>query len=194
MSYHRLLVVLLALFAFQSASAAEGLSYTHVTVGYNNLEFGGDEDFNGYSFALSLRTSENNYLFASTTDLDSDDEDEIAGEEVNVSSTRLGFGIIFGINDALDINGTVAFVNQDGDDALDIADDDGFEIGVGVRSLVGERFELGGSITHQNLNDVTATNFEAYGRYFVRSAISAGLTYQDADDISGPSFDIRIDF
>ncbi len=187
---------LLLLSAVASVGLAAGeLSYTNIAVGHTSLE-ALDEDYSGVTISGSLQFDENAYLFASTNDATSDDT--IAGKERDNKTTRVGAGLILPLTERLDINLSVAFHNQDGDDAIGVIDGDGFAVAYGMRGRVGKRFEIGGSVAHVSAEEKSNSEATLYGRYFLRSAVSlGGSVYGDVfsgDNRGGYAFDARVDF
>lgn len=177
-----------------AASAAE-LNYSYVEGGIGRTEIdvdaGGIEDVDGDTFSLagSLAVTDNVHVFAdfNTTDFDFD---------VDSQMIRVGGGWNQGISESADFIARLAYVQAEVDTPFGDADEDGFDIGVGLRSAIASSFELEGFIDYIDLggDDSGDTQFSGAARYFVTPQFAVGAAIGIGDDTMSYGVTARMNF
>lgn len=163
-----------------AAVHADNLSYTYGEVGYANVSGEvGNVDFDGDGFGLngSLAVSENVFLTAGYANTDVDFDNSSADAEFD--SYNVGVGAHMPLQDNLDLVGTLSWVKVDVEDA---GNDDGVQVGVGLRGMATEQIEWGVGVDYTNIDDDGDFGFNVSGRYHFTPAFSAGLALNTDDN------------
>ena len=159
-----------------------GLSYSYVELGYVNTELD-DANIDGDGFALkgSWGFTDRFHAFASYADL---------GYDFGIDSTQfeIGAGLNQSLTPKLDLVATVSYLtaevtaNVPGFRSLSV-DDDGFGVGVGLRGLVTDQFELNGKIDYVDFDNAgDDTTFTVGARYSFTPAWAVGADIKFNDD------------
>ena len=171
-----------------SAFAAEGPSYNYVGADWftGDIDAPGDEvDFDGFDVEGSFAFAETLFVKARYAD-GSLDDDRIDGD-----SEEISVGIGAHTNQwtgGVDLFGVLSYERAEID--LDVpggsfsADDDGFGVEVGLRSMVTEALELNGAVKYVDIGDTDGTGFEIGGVYSFTPAIAIVGAYLDGEDSS----------
>src|SRR5690606_6857206 len=94
----------------------------------------------------------------------------------------------------LDLVGDIGWVHAELDrPALPDIDDDGFQLGVGLRSRVHDAIEVQAGIRYLDLDD-SDTFLTLAGRYYLTDNVAAGLGLRLNDDDTGWSVSLRAEF
>jgi hypothetical protein len=164
-------IVLGAITAFGVAGPAlaespkSALSYSYAELGYINTKID-DANIDGDGFGIrgSWGFTDRFHAFASFADL---------GYDFGIDATQfeIGAGLNQPLAPRLDLVATVAYLNADvsanvpGFRSLDVSDD-GFGVGVGLRGLVTDQFELNGKLNYADFDKAgDDTNFTVGARY-----------------------------
>ncbi|MGH8530694.1 MAG: outer membrane beta-barrel protein [Nevskiales bacterium] len=176
-----------------SALAAEGLSYNYVEADYFQGDIdvpGGEVDFDGFALEGSFGFNEMFYVTGQYADA-SIDETGVDGDSEGISLGIGGhtsqwtggvdlFGVLSYERAEVDISVTSGGITRSFK-----ADDDGFGVEVGLRSLVTAALELNGSVKYVDVGDADGTGFEIGAVYSFTPTIAALAAYQDGEDSSG---------
>lgn len=172
---------------------ASALSYSFVELGYVDTEID-DADVDGDGLALrgSWGINDQFHVFAEYLDL---------GFDLNIDANtfEIGGGMRWPMGTNLDLYGTVSYLQAE----VEVpgpglqrfsADDDGFGVGLGLRTLLTDKVELGGKIDYRDLDDSgNDTTFGVSGRYYLTSQWAIGMDIDFDDDgttwIAGGRFD-----
>lgn len=177
------------------AAQAEPLSYQNITVGYGEWEVDiGDKDvdFSGIALAGSMPLSDNIFLLGGYIDTDSDDE--YAGDEISLTNYSLGAGFHAAIAANTDFVAALKLVRVKTDHLNDSETDSGRSLSIGVRSKPSAQFELAAGLTNSKVDDETDTTFSVSGSFFVSPNASIGIELSDGDDTSAQGVYVRFDF
>lgn len=113
-----------------AASAAE-LDYSYIEGGYQNFDVDGGADADGWNLGGSAALGQNFHLFGSYGQAD------LKGVDLDVDIWRVGLGWNTSISDSSDLVVRANYLQLDSD----LADADGYEAEVGLRSALGDQFE-----------------------------------------------------
>lgn len=170
----------LLIVAFAAPTVAGELSYTYIQGGYQRVELddisGIEVDGDGYAIGGSIEVGENFHLFAdyAATDFDFG---------VDFDQYSLGVGYHASITNNLDAVFEVSYVRAEAEVIGFSVDDDGYGASIGVRSMLGERFELGGSVNYVDLGSGSDdTSLDGTARYYLTPAFAVGISAGVADD------------
>ena len=185
----------LILMMFAAPAFAADISYNFIEVGYQEIDidgglFGGlDIDGDGYGIGGSFELNENWFIAASYSNADFDfgvDYDEL----------MLGTGYHVPISDNADFYGMFSYLKAEASaDGFVSADEDGYAATIGLRGMIGERFELNGSLAYIDFgsgDDTTA--FGAGALYNFTDTVAAGFSIDIDDDVTAYGIGLRVYF
>jgi hypothetical protein len=187
----------------QAASAQPGLSYDYLDLSYVDLDFD-DFDFDMDGFAVSGSMSFTDEWFGTLGYADFSGSERFNGESFKADIDRLDLrvGYRHGIDANLDLVASGGYVRESGKIRLDLGDgdtssasdsEDGWVIGVGVRFLATEVFELGFNFDRFDVGG----SFNEVGvraLWHASPNFSLGAGYVDGDDYSFISLTGRYNF
>ena len=170
------------------AANAEGFDYTYAEIGYVMTELdvsGVDIDGDGLGFNGSFEIADQWFLTGSYSAQDFD------GVDVNMWS--VGGGFHMPMSDRVDFVTTLAWVNAELDAGIVSVDDDGFGLGVGVRTRLTDAFEVDAGIGYVDMTDST-TAFNLSGRYHFTDSFAVGAGVGIDSDATSWNFGFRAQF
>ena len=176
-----------------AVAMADGLSYSYVQANYQeiDIDFGGGADADGDGFAVggSAEIGEDWFIFAaySTFDLES---------VVDYTTLTAGAGYHSDVSAKTDWFATVGYAEAEVDaSGFGSADDSGFGISLGLRSMVNDNLELYGNIGYVDLGDgADGTTIGAGLWYTVSGNLALGLGAEFDDDVTGYGIGLRLYF
>jgi len=170
--------------AISASAGAEGFSYTYASLGYGTTDFDViDADGDGYIADGSYAFNQNFHGFAGVA-LASLESNAVPGD---VDATRLSVGVGYnrGLSDTVDLVAKLSYEELDFDVPGPGGDDSGYGLGVGVRFMASDMFELNGGIKRVDYSDFgDDTAFEIGGLYSFNDDWSIGLAGEFSDDVS----------
>lgn len=171
---------------------ADGPSYSFIQGSYEqvDIDLGGgfDADGDGFGVAGSVEINESWYVFAgfSSAELES---------IVDLDQFSLGAGWHSAISDKTDwfVSGSYvdAKVSAPGQGSFS---DDGFGVGLGLRSMVSPSLEVSGSVNYVDFGDGGDTAIGLGLWYTVTGNLALGLGASFGDDISSYGLGLRLYF
>ena len=174
-----------------TAAMAEGPSYSYIQAAYQEIDIDlgiVDVDGDGWAVAGSVAINESWYGFAS---YGSGELESI----VDVDQFAIGAGWHSPINERTDWFVSLAYIGAEvSAPGFGSADDTGYGIGLGMRSMLTPKFELAGSINYSDLGDGSDTSFGVGGWYTVTGNLALGLGADFGDDISSYGVGFRLYF
>lgn len=183
----------LLLFAFPALAA--DLSYNFIQLGYQQLDL--DEDLipgvsidgNGFGVSGSFEINDSWFIDVGYSKLDFD-------FDVELDQYAIGAGWHTGMSDNADFFATLSYVSAEASaSGLGSVDEDGIGAKIGVRGMIGENFELGGSIAYVDLGDAgDGSTFGAHGVYNFSENFGAGFTVEIDEDVTAYGLGVRIYF
>lgn len=177
----------LSLVLLASPALAGDISYNYLQLGYQKIEF---DDFNvdgdGFGVAGSFEVGESWFVGLSYSQADFDfgiDLDQIAA----------GVGWHTAMSNNSDFYALVQYVQAEASaSGFESVDEDGFGFTIGVRGMVTDNVEIGGSIGYVDLGDAgDSTTFGANALYNFTENFAAGLFFAVDDDVTGYGAGIR---
>lgn len=156
------------------SAAAEGFSYNLIEGSYAFADFDGT-DADGFGIKGSWELAPTIHVFGGLQNLD------VEGPGGSFDTLNLGVAMNWGLTDTVDLIGAVSYERVDSGSA-----ESGFGVGVGLRGLVGESFELNGSVKYADIGDVgDGISFTAGARYYFTPNFAAGVDFNKLDFDSG---------
>lgn len=159
---------------------AQDLSYTYAELAYVQTDLDGiGKDLEGFALRGSYEVVDNVFLYARYVD----QSVSTAGRDFDVKQYGLGAGLAWSFAQNMDIYGRVGYVEAEFDGPGFGGDDDGYELGVGIRARPIELLELEGAVNYVDLSDSgDDTSFGLAGRWFITDALALGVEAEFADD------------
>jgi len=159
---------------------ASEIPYNFAEVGYSSVDTG-DTDGDGFKIAGSFALADNIYTFGDYASYSLDNSTDF-------TYLGLGLGYYYSIQPNVDLQLDLAFRGADLDRAgtsVDL-DENGYEIGLGVRSMLQNNLEVGARIESVNI-DGNDTFFELNGTYYFANGfgVSGELSFGDDFDFYG---------
>lgn len=175
---------------FSGSAFANSPGWDLVELSYIKAEID-DTDFepDGFGLSGSALLTENVFLTADYTALSED----VFGIDLDLDSISAGVGYRYGISPTTDLYGTLTYEYADVSGAGESDSDNGYGVTVGVRSMLTDAFELGGSIAYIDI-DEDDTIFTVEGRYYFTDNFAAGVSYGVAEDADLYTVNLRYAF
>jgi len=180
-----------ALILSSATALAEGPSYSYIQAAYQEIDvdIGGnnDADGDGYGVVGSVAINEDWFVFAgySSFDLES---------VVDLDQLELGGGWRAPINSNTDWFVTASYIDYDlSARGLGSASEDGFGVGVGIRSMLSPALELYGKVAYEDVGDGDTTLAGGVW-YTVTGNLALGAGVDLGDDITSYGVGIRLYF
>jgi long-subunit fatty acid transport protein len=185
----------LTLLALAAPALAADFSYNYIEAGYQEIDIdddllgGFDVDGDGFGVGGSFEINDNWFIGASYSKADFD-------FGVDLTQLSLGAGYHVPLTNGSDFYGSLAFVRAEvSASGFGSVDDDGYAAEIGVRGMIGDRFELNGSLGYVDLGDGgDGTSFGAGVLYSFTDSVAAGLSLDVDEDITAYGIGIRIYF
>lgn len=185
----RIATALLAAFTLAPlASHAESPGYSYVEGGYVRTDVDGiGSEADGFALRGSIEVTDSLFLFAGYVD------QEVSG--VDIRQYGVGAGYAWSATDTTDLYGKVGYVKAEADFMGFDIDDDGYSVGIGVRSFVGEKLELEASVNYVDLSDSgDDTTFGAGARWYFTENFALGIQAEAGDDATSYGIGLRWSF
>ena len=179
-----------ALMLSSAVAMAEGPSYSYIQAAYQEIDIdlgAVDADGDGFGVAGSVAINESWFMFAeySSFDLES---------VIDVDQTALGAGWHSPISATTDWFVTAEYIDLGASArGFGSADEDGFGVGIGVRSMMNPNLELYGQATYEDVGDGDTT-IEAGVWYTVTGNLALGALLDVGDDVTAYGVGIRLYF
>lgn len=185
----------LTLLLLAAPTFAADISYNFIGAEYQEIDIdsgflgGFDIDGDGYGVGGSFELNENWFIGASYSKADFD-------FGVDLDQLMLGAGYHVPITNNADFYGMFSFVSAEASiDGFDSVDEDGYAATIGLRGMIGERFELNGSLAYVDLgNGGDSTSFGGGVLYNFSDAFAAGFSVGIDDDVTTYGIGLRVYF
>ena len=175
---------------------AEGLSYTYVEAGYANTDIDElNETLGGWGLKASFEITENIFVQGRYFDQKTD----TSFGDLKYQPWDIAVGYAWPIAEQTDIYGTVGYASVDLDVPNSIGDtntsDDGYTLGLGVRTRFAEKFEVEGTAKYANLSDYgDEFDFGVFGRWYMTDMFALTVGYNIGDETSTFWGGVRLEF
>lgn len=175
-----LVAAALALMAPIAATQAEGIGYTYVDLGYVTTDVDGfSKDADGFVLRGSLEVADNWFVYGRYVD----QSVEVAGGDIDVERFSVGGGYAWSFAENMDLFGKLGYTRVEGEFGHASADDDGYELGFGIRARPLSAFELEGSINYVDLSDAgDDTSLGVAALWYIAEHVALGVEGEFADD------------
>ena len=179
------------------AAQAQDISYTYVELGYVTTDLDGvGKDLDGFVLRGSFEVADNFFLYARYLD----QSVSVAGIDFDAQQYGIGGGFAWSFADNMDLYGRVGYteveldVSGGGSGGFDL-DDDGYELGVGIRARPLDLLELEGVVNYVDLSDSgDDTSYGVAARWFITDTFALGVEGEFADDADTYGVGFRLQF
>lgn len=185
----------LIVLALAAPTFAADISYNYIQAGYQEIDIDGgfvgglDIDGDGYGVGGSFELNENWFIAASYSKADFD-------FGVDVDELMLGAGYHVPISDNADFYGMFSYINAEASaSGFASIEEDGYAATIGLRGMIGERFELNGSLAYVDFgNGGDTTAFGAGALYNFTDMLAAGFSIDIDEDVTAYGIGFRVYF
>ncbi len=188
--FRKLLGTALLVFAFPAF--AGDLSYNYIQLGYQKYDFdedlvpGSSIDGDGFGIGGSFEIGESWFVGVSYSKVDFD-------FDIELDQVGAGVGWHTAMSNNTDFYATLQYVRAEASVPGFSVDEDGFGATIGVRGMVSDKVELGGSIGYVDLGDAgDGTSFSANVLYNFTDNFAAGLLLGTDEDATSYGAGIRL--
>lgn len=183
--------LLLSALSTSTVAIAKSPSWNNVGVGYINVDID-DVDYEPSGFALfgSHLVNENIYVHAKYLST----EDDIFGEDLEITTLNLGLGYRHSLNVATDLFGEVSYLSADAEYNNQSEDENGYSLAIGVKSMLTENVEGVLSASRDSIDGESDTAINLELSYFVSEQFSFGAGYSFSDEANSLSLGIKVHF
>ncbi len=165
-----------------TAALAEGPSYSFIQALYQQIDIDDAGDGDGYGVAGSVAIDDSWFVFAGYSSFDPDDFSDVDQIEV-------GGGWHSPISSTTDWFVTASYLDVD----YGPGSEDGFGVGVGVRSMFSPSLELYGQVNYEDVFDGD-TSVGAGAWYTLSGNLALGAAVEFGDDVTSYGVGIRLYF
>lgn len=175
-------------------------SYTYVQGGYLNISpESTDNDIDGYFVGASYLVAPNVFVAGGYSDTKGDGTGPLGGQySIKTKSYNVGAGIRAPLTDYMDFTFAAAYVHADNDGTSPFgsasAKDDGYSITPGLRTLLGEHFEVDASYNYVDVTDDPESSFDIGALVHITQMFSVGATYRFGDNADSWNAGLRVNF
>jgi hypothetical protein len=170
----------MAALAVPSLALAD-MNYTNLEVNYLDLDAGVGGD--GFEIGGSWELNDQFHLFGSWQDQSYDGGFD--GETL-----ELGGGWSHGFSDTLDFVATLSFLDAE----IEGSGDDGLALGGGIRSRLGDSFEVDAGLKYVDFDSGSDTGIQLGGRYYFNDSMALGASLDAYDDVDTFRLGFRWEF
>ena len=185
-----LVAATLALLAPIAATQAEGIGYDYVDLGYVTTDFDGvSKDADGFVLRGSLEVIDDWFVYGRY----SNQGIKFAGSDLDVERFSVGGGYAWSFAPNMDLYGKLGYTKFEAD--FGDADDDGYELAVGLRARPLSTLELEGSINYVDLSDSgDDTSLGLAALWYITERVALGVEGEFADEATTYGIGVRWEF
>lgn len=167
------------------------MNYSGVEINYLDLDVdAGVASINGdgFEFGGSWELNEQFHLFASW-------QDQSLDFDIDGRTLELGGGWAHGFSDKLDFVGTLSYVDAELEANGVTASDDGLALGGGIRSRLGDSFEVEAGLKYVDFDESGSdTGLSLGGRYYFNDSMALGASLDSNDNADTLRLGFRWEF
>jgi hypothetical protein len=177
------------LIALAPAAALAEFNYSNVEVRFIDVELDGPANVDGDGFAIS-----GSYDMSDRWFLHGEWQDQSFDLGIDGQSLEFGAGYKHEINPDLDFVGTLSFLDTEVELGNASIEDDGLALGGGIRSRLGESFEIDAMLRYLDLDSDSDTGFSLGGRYYFTDSLALSFGTEMYDNVDTLRVGFRAEF
>ena len=188
----KLFTIVLLLSMTSAFADAKGPSWNYLELSYLEADVDVD-DFSpsGYGIGASTLVTENVFLFLSYADA----SESVFGSDIDISSTAIGVGYRFAVNDTTDFALGAGYADAEAClGAFGCADDNGYIVRAIFATRIANNIELAFGADHVDIGDESSTGTSVSASYFFTDQFSLGLGWGTDDDVDTLSLNAKFHF
>ena len=148
------------------------MNYTNFEVSLLDVELDSTVNIDGDGFALAGSYELNDKIF-----LFGEWQDQSLDFGIDGRSLEAGAGYTHSFSDTLDFVGSLSYVDAELKLGSQTADDDGLSLGGGIRTLIGESFQVDAGLKYVDFDESGSdTGFSVGGRYYFNDSMALGAS------------------
>jgi hypothetical protein len=186
---------LLSSFLISSPVLAKAPDWNFLELGYAKTDV--DEapfEPSGYVFQGSRLIGESVIFAASYSDLSGD----VGIVDIDLTQYSIGLGYRSAYSDTTDFFGILSYENVDAEASLgDLSegeDEGGIGVAIGVRTMIGDKFELSGNVKYIDIAIDSETTFGVDAYYYLTDNLAIGAGYTVSSDANSYGASLRYNF
>lgn len=174
--------------ALPLAAQAQGPSYNYLEAAYVETDLDGvSSNLDGFSIAGSFELTDRVFMAAGYG--------KQSLSSIDFESYNITAGYAWPVTNRMDLYGTVSYVRAEADGFGFSGSDDGFGLGVGLRNMITDRFELEAAVNYVDLSDSgDDTSFGIGARWYFTPQFAVGAAASFADDAKTYGLGLRWNF
>jgi hypothetical protein len=183
-----------ALFAAVAAAFVPGvvlaeMNYTNFEVSFIDVELdSAGVDGDGFELAGAYELNDQIHVFGEW-------QDQSLDFGIDGRSLELGAGYTHSFSNTLDFVGTLSYVDVEVKLGSQTADDDGLALGGGIRTLIGESFQVDAGLKYVDFDEQGSdTGFSFGGRYYFTDSMAVGASADFNDNADTLRLGFRWEF
>jgi hypothetical protein len=175
--------------AFAPGVVLADMNYTNLEVNYLDLDVGEGVSVNGDGFEIggSWELNDQFHLFGSW-------QDQSLDFGIDGRTLEIGAGWSHGFSDKLDFVGTLSMVDAELEAGGVTASDDAIALGGGIRSRLGDSFELEAGLKYVDFDSGSDTGISVGGRYYFNDSMALGASMDSNDNADTLRLGFRWEF
>ena len=175
--------------AFAPSALFADMNYTNFEVSFIDVEHDSARiDGDGFELAGAYELNDQIHLFGEW-------QDQSLDFGIDGRSLEIGGGYTHDVSDKLDIIGTLSYVDAELDFGGQTADDDGLALGGGIRTLIGESFQVDAGLKYVDFDESGGdTGVSVGGRYYFNDSMAVGASADFNDNADTLRLGFRWEF
>jgi predicted porin len=164
---------------------AENPSFDNVEIGYTEFDFDG-ADIDGFELKGSKLISDDFYIKGDIASL--------SESSLDWRLTKVGVGYKNDFSSSSSFFSEVSYARVDVDSDFGDADEDGYEVALGIRSMLSDKLEAKAAVEYTDIDGDDITSLVVGGAYNFTSKMSVYADYSYDSDLSAYGVGIRFNF
>jgi len=161
---------------------ADTPSFDNIEIGYTTVDFDFGFEPDGFELKGSKQISDDFYIAG--------DYSDVSDLGIDVSITTFGVGYKNDFSDTSSFFVELDYANVE----IESFDEDGYELTLGVRSMINDQFELMGALEYLEIDGEDTTYLVLGGAYDFTDSVAAYANYKYESDESRYSIGVRFNF
>jgi len=162
---------------------ADTPSFNNIELGYIAHDFDGGFEPDGFELKGSKELSDNFYIAG--------DYSDVSDQGFSISLTTFGVGYKHDFSQSSTFYAEIDYANVDADGGFD---EDGYELTLGIRSMLNDQFELKAAVEYLEIDSEDTTYLVLGGAYNFTDSVAMYADYKYESDESRYGVGVRFNF